>query len=173
MTPEWTNFFNVLTPVAGAILALLFVALQVSQIQWSLVPLRHAAAVRSLLELASPLIIGLCALYPGGRWWLGAVIASCAGLASVILYLAIYIFQRRRGDKLTTYDHQQALGGSTVTPAIYVLMLVGSYLNDDFGLHLVGGLCIWGTIAGVVQSWLLLTVKAPPAYSSALEALRV
>jgi hypothetical protein len=152
----------VLTPVSGAILALLFVALQVSQIPWDEVPLRRAAAVRSLIELASPLIVGLFALYPGGWWWLGALVAGCAGLASVIWYLIMYILLRRQGYKMTWYDQQQAIGGSSVTPTIYVLMLVGSYLNNDFGLHLVGWLCIWGTTAGVVQSWLLLTVKAPP-----------
>jgi hypothetical protein len=87
---QWTNFFTVLTPIAAIIVGFLFVALQVNDIQWGEVPLRHAAAARTLIELAAPLIIGLCALYPGGKWTLGGKIAGFAVLLSVVVFLILY-----------------------------------------------------------------------------------
>jgi hypothetical protein len=135
----------------------LFVALQVNNIQWGEVPLRHAAAARTLTELAAPLIIGLCAIYPGGKWTLGGKIAGFAVLVLVVVFLIFYVVS---DTPKTEYDRWLAWG-SIVPAGLGLLMLVGSYQNNVSGLRLIGWICVWELASGVVGSWLLLVVKAP------------
>ena len=158
---HWADFFTVLTPVAATILGLLFVGLQIAVTTWELAPLRQAAAYRHLLEIATPVGIGLVALLPGGRWWLGGYIGGGIGVVSVVLYwlaFAVLSSSPKNG-----YDFFEILL-SLLSVAMYGGILRGSWLNDVntvCGIQLVGWLCLWFVMAGVTQSWMLLVVKAP------------
>jgi hypothetical protein len=168
---EWIAFFNVMTPVAGAFLPLLFVALQVGADKWRGFPLRHLAAVRNLVELGTPLTVGLFALHPGGTWWLGGYFAGSFGLATTLMYVFVYIRELHSHSPMTWYEHFQGIGGSILPPIFYVLLLIGSCHNDNFGLRLVGWLCIWALMSGLSQSWLLLIVRKPdPTAASQIPA---
>lgn len=159
MTSEWISFYTMLTPIAGAFLALLFVALQVGASRWDKLLLRHLAAVRNLIELATPLAVGFFALYPGGRWWLGGIIAAILGLVFGIIYIVVFFVERCRGVPMTWYEPFQAYGGVVLPNLYYGLLLYGSVRNDDLGIHIVGWLCIWALMSGLSQSWLLLMAK--------------
>lgn len=171
MKPEWKDwkdFFTVVAPISGTILALLFVAFQVNAVRWGKVPLRQAAAARSLVETSAPLIIGLCALYPGGRWTLGGKIAGCMGLGSVLVFLILYLLSVRDNTvTVTRYDHWLALGAVT-TAGFSLAMLYSSLPNiDDSDLRRIGWICVWELVLGVVGAWLVLAVEAPDSAAKA------
>ncbi|BBZ44828.1 hypothetical protein [Mycobacterium parmense] len=163
MKPEWKDwkdFFTAVAPISGTILALLFVAFQVNALRWGKVPLRQAGAARSLVETSAPLIIGLCALYPGGRWTLGGKVAGCMGLGSVLVFLIFYL-RSVMGKTITPYDHWLACGAVT-TAGFSSAMLYSSLPNiDDSDLRRIGWICIWELVLGVVGAWVVLAVKAP------------
>lgn len=160
---EWTDFFTVLTSVAGAVLALLFVALQVGADKWRTVPLRRTAAARNLIELASPLAVGLFAIYPGGRWWLGGIIAATVGLAGVIAYAVRY---RRASKPQPRYERAQYRLGTPLLPILYGTLLIFSILNTDLGLKVVGWAAIWALMSGITQTFFLLVSDTPPPNTS-------
>lgn len=162
MTTAWTDFFTTLTAVSATILGLLFVGLQINEAKWELAPLRLAAAYRHLIEIATPVGVGLVALYPGGWWWIGGYIGGGIGLASVLAYWVFYFIHRHKPK--TWYDRPwEVFVVSLLLVVVYIAMIIGSHLHNrnSGGLNLVGALCIGLVMAGVTQSWLVVVVKAP------------
>ncbi|SDE28455.1 hypothetical protein SAMN04488581_3768 [Mycolicibacterium neoaurum] len=162
MPDEWVTFFTVLAQISGAVLALLFVALQTQVNQWRDAPLRQTAAVRNLIELSAPLVISLFALFPGGIWWLGGIIVGTIGVVTVPLYIAMYIKEKRKDQpKIGGYEKVQLWAGSIALPLIYGTVVAFSIVNTDLGLTIVSWLAVWSLASGIAQTWYLLASKTP------------
>ncbi|WP_433527720.1 hypothetical protein ACQPZ2_30395 [Nocardia pseudovaccinii] len=159
LSKEWLTYFEVIALVAGAVLALLFVGLQVGFERWRNTALRIYVAATTLLELASPLTISLFALLPGGRWWLACFIVSALGLASVVGHLVVYGMDWYGRKQLKFLDHFQMWASVVISTTVYTLVLLAGLWRDDLAWVFVAGYaCIWLIISGMFESWLLVTV---------------
>ncbi|WP_329410731.1 hypothetical protein OG563_00240 [Nocardia vinacea] len=159
LSEAWLTYFEVVALVAGAILALLFVGLQVGFERWNNTALRIYVAATTLLELASPLTISMFALLPGNRWWLACFIVATIGLASVVGHGVVYGMDWYGRKQIKFLDHFQMWASVAISTTVYTLVLLsGLWRDDPTWLVVAGYACIWLIISGMFESWLLVTL---------------
>lgn len=92
---EWISLFSALSGVAATLLGLAFVTFQLRSSHWRGQPLKQAVALRTLTELAAPMIFGLIFLFPGHPYITAGYVVGAAGYAVACWHLLTFARHRQ------------------------------------------------------------------------------
>ncbi|MDN5762430.1 MAG: hypothetical protein L0H41_08960 [Microlunatus sp.] len=145
---QWVPFFEYLTSAAGGILAIAFVVFQLRPEQWRRDPLRQAAAIRTLTELATPVFFGLIFLMPDHPWKVAGAVVGTAGYIVMAIHVIAYCRNRNEAD---SFDRWQ-LWGIAVTAVTFSGLLWWP------NLYVKASLCVWMIFSGFSEAWIFLAV---------------
>jgi hypothetical protein len=142
----WTGYFAALIGVSAVLLSIAFLTFQVRTEMWHKTPLRHVAAVTTLIELAMPLFFGLLVITPDHPWEVAGAIVGAAGYLVLIWHIYLLIRARK---KITDFDKWQIIGlpitGTTFSLLLwYPSLAVKSYV------------CTWLIFSGATEAWIFL-----------------
>lgn len=119
------DFLVAVATVAGGLLALMFIALQVRPEAWDAMH-RRVVAVGFLLELLVVMVISLLSLVPGKHLEIAAVVGAGIGLLTCVAQVPLFVHFRAlnlRSGPASTYDRLQFFG-IFFSGAVYLTLMM-------------------------------------------------
>lgn len=155
---DWVPYFTAIAGAGGAILALLFIGMQLKMTAWRGSPLRTYAVVLALVELSVPVVLSLIVLMPGETWTYGAKITGGVGLLFAGLHLTVLAVVLRfpRIDpthRPTDLDITRIVVGTVGSASLFAWLLRSSLHGN---LTSVGWISLWFLVLGLAESFVFL-----------------
>ncbi|GII23807.1 hypothetical protein [Planosporangium mesophilum] len=152
----WVPYFQNLTAVAAALLAIAFLTFQFRSDIWRTHPLKQTVAITTLGELAAPMFLGILFLMPGHPWVLGGRLVGVGGYLIMAWHVAVFIRYRRLADR---FDKWQLCG-------VAITVVTFSFLLWWDSLDVKAYTAAWMIFSGFSEAWVFLVPHKPAVDAS-------
>lgn len=154
MSVDQQNFFVAVATVAGGLLALMFIALQVRTEAWDAMH-RRVVAVGFLLELLIVMVVALLSLAPGKHLEIAAIMGAGIGLLTCAAQVMLFIHYRALlPGSATAYDRLQFFG-IFVSGTVYLTLMLLALWHPTL-IYGVPYVLVWLCFSGSTEIGALL-----------------